>query len=151
MIMEDERSHLIERAAARLSASNPVLLVDQPAKIAQPAKTAVPSLGLGSPTVEAPLPHATNNESFGFEGRADLGYLVALDFDDPILHRSAGATGCAQLFCHFFDDGDGKMSCKIVDDDNGLSTSMGSLASEQNPTHLPDRFIRDWRRGAGVF
>src|SRR5258708_30411119 len=85
------------------------------------------------------FPHARNNKSFGFDGRADLGYLAALDFDDPILHRSAGATGRAQLFCHFFDAGDGEMACKIIDDYNRLPTSMPGFAPEQNPAPLPDQ------------
>ena len=36
--------------------------------------------------------HTCDQEAFGFEGRPDLGDLVALDFYGPVLHRAAGAT-----------------------------------------------------------
>jgi len=98
-----------------------------------------------------PLFHAPDREPFGFKCRSNLGNLVALDFDGPISHRSAGTAGCAQLFGHFFNDGNGQMRRKIVNDYNRFSASMGGFAPEQNPAHLPDRFIRNWGRRGGVF
>jgi hypothetical protein len=51
--------------------------------------------------------HAPDREPFGFKGRSKLGNLVALDFDGPISHRSAGTTGCPQRFGYFFNHGNG--------------------------------------------
>lgn len=39
------------------------------------------------------LPHTTDGEAFGFERGPDFGYLVALNFDGPVLYRPAGAAG----------------------------------------------------------
>lgn len=35
----------------------------------------------------------SDDKSFGLKRRSDLGDLVALDFDGPILYRASGATG----------------------------------------------------------
>jgi hypothetical protein len=49
------------------------------------------------------LPDTPNDEAFGFKRLPDLGDLVALDFDAPVLHRAAGAARRAQLLSHFLD------------------------------------------------
>jgi hypothetical protein len=44
-----------------------------------------------------------DDETFGFKRVTDLGDLVALNFDGPILHRTAGAARRAKFLCHFLD------------------------------------------------
>ena len=49
----------------------------------------------------------SDGEAFGFERRPDFGDLVALNFNDPVFYRAAGAAGRTQFFSHFLYDGSG--------------------------------------------
>lgn len=49
----------------------------------------------------------SDGEAFGFERRPDFGDLVALNFNDPVFYRAAGAAGRTQFFRHFLYDGSG--------------------------------------------
>jgi hypothetical protein len=52
---------------------------------------------------EGRLSDTPDHEAFGFKRCPDFGNLVPLDFDGPVLHRTAGAARRPQFLCHLLD------------------------------------------------
>lgn len=86
------------------------------------------------------LLHAGNLKPFGFEQRANLAGLVALNFDLVTFHSAAAAIGLLELGGERFDLGVRDLRGKIVDDDHSFASAMCGLAAEHDATALRWRY-----------
>ena len=117
-----------------------------------PQKAYAKAEGRGRGQVQGPdLPDTPNDEAFGFERLPDLGDLVALDFDGPIFHRTAGAARRAQFLSRFLDLREWQVCGEIINHHDRLSAPMRGFAPEENAAHFPDWLVRAWRRCACGF
>src|SRR4051794_22195144 len=92
--------------------------------------------------------HPCNPKSFLLQQGADAAWLVALNFDGPVLGGAAATTGGFELARQGFDIASADMRRKIVDDNDGLAAAMRLLPAQHHPAQL-GRLVRFGIGGRG--
>lgn len=88
-----------------------------------------------------------------FKEGADLGCVVALEFNLAVADCATTAAGLAGLAGEVLDFGIRDSGFEIRDDHNGFSSSLGFFAAENDAAHFcwgdGLRYQGDWRKGLG--